>query len=431
MTRFVLLLAIAAFLLPARAQAQLAYAWGDNSYGQLGNNSTTNSSVPVAVTATGALNGLSVTAVAAGGNHSLALANNSQVYAWGYNFYGQLGNNSMTNSSVPVAVTATGALNGLSVTAIAAGGVHSLALANGHVYAWGYGGDGELGNNSTTNSNVPVAVTATGVLNGLSVTAVAAGGNHSLALANNGQVYAWGYNFYGQLGNNSTTNSSVPVAVTATGALNGLSVTAITGGYVHSLALANGQVYAWGYNAYGQLGNNSTTNSSVPVAVTATGALNGLSVTAIAAGGYHSLALANGHVYAWGDNANGELGNNSTTNSSVPVAISSSVLNSLTVTQIAAGLVSSYALTSDGRLFAWGDNYYGELGIGSSSTSFTTPQEVPAPSGYAWASLSAISDGYDVVATVVPVPEPTGLLLAATALALAALRCRGTCIEIA
>ena len=150
------------------------------------------------------------------------------------------------------------------------------------------------------------------------------------------------------------------------------------------------------------------------MAVSIAGVLNGKTVTAIAAGEEHSLALANGHVYAWGWNASGQLGNNSSMNSSIPVAVSSATLNSLTVTSIAASESSSYALTSTGRLFAWGDNSDGELGIGS-LTYFATPQEVLAPSGYYWTSIDCNSEGNHVIATVAPVPEPFSVMVAVAA----------------
>jgi RHS repeat-associated protein len=268
--------------------------------------------VPVAV------RGLSgVTAIAAGGGFGLALLSNGTVMAWGSNNHGELGNGESTGpeqcngeacSTTPVAVS------GLSgVTAIATGNYHALALlSNGTVKAWGFNADGELGDGSTTNSDVPVTVS------GLSgVTAIAANGYYSLALLSNGTVKAWGENFYGQLGNGTSgvgTNSDVPVAVS------GLSgVTAIAAGFWHALALlSNGTVKAWGDNREGQLGNGKTTNSDVPVAV------SGLSEVAGIAGGFeHSLALlGNGTVKAWGYNRYGQLGNGTYINSDVPVAVS-------------------------------------------------------------------------------------------------------------
>src|SRR5450759_699627 len=329
-----------------------AWAWGYNVYGQLGTGTTTNSSTPVAVSLPPF--GITVTAIAGGGLHSLARTSTGQVLAWGYNHEGELGNGTTTDSSTPVAVSLP---SGTTVTAIAGGLSHSLALTStGQVLAWGYNGHGELGNGTTTNSSTSVAVS---LPSGTRVTAIAGGGQHSLALTSTGQVLAWGYNGLGQLGNGTTTNSSTPVAVSLP---SGTTVTAIDGGGDHSLALTStGQVLAWGLNAYGQLGNGTTTNSSTPVAISLP---SGTTVTAIAGGGDHSLALtSSGQVLAWGLNAYGQLGNGTTTNSSIPVQVS--LPSGTTVTAIAGGGSHSLALTSSGQVLAWGYNGQGQLGNGT------------------------------------------------------------------
>jgi alpha-tubulin suppressor-like RCC1 family protein len=308
-------------------------AWGWNAYGQLGKSTTSgDSSVPVAVARTGALAGKTVVSVvAAGFSHSLALCSDGTVAAWGYNNYGQLGNNSTANRSSPVAVTTTGVLSSKTVIAIAGGASHSLALcSDGTVTAWGANTDGQLGNNSTVSSSVPVAVTTSGVLNGKTVIAIAGGYSHNLALCSDGTVTAWGSNSLGQLGNNSTISSSVPVAVTTSGVLSGRTVVAVATGAGHSLALcSDGTLAAWGDNYYGQLGNNSTASSNVPELVTTSGVLLGKTVVAIAGGRYHSVALcSDGIIATWGGNLFGQLGNNSTADSHVPVLVSMSTLAS-------------------------------------------------------------------------------------------------------
>src|SRR5450756_2183290 len=248
-----------------------AWAWGDNGFGQLGNGTTTNSSTPIAVSLPG---GTTVTAIAGGGYHSLALTPSGQMLAWGYNCHGQLGNGTTADSSIPVAVSLP---SGTTVTAIAGGGQHSLALtSSGQVLAWGFNYSGQLGNGTTSTTgcfciSTPVAVS---LPSGTTVTAIAGGGSHSLALTSNGQVLAWGYNNYGELGNGTSFNSfSTPVAVSLP---SGTSVTAIAGGNYHSLALTStGQVLAWGRNLEGELGNGTTTTTgcwciSYPVAVSYT-----------------------------------------------------------------------------------------------------------------------------------------------------------------
>jgi alpha-tubulin suppressor-like RCC1 family protein len=298
--------------------------WGANSYGGLGNDSTTSSSVPVAVDMTGVLAGKMIASVVGGGSHSLALCTDGTLAAWGYNNGGQLGNGANSNSQVPVLVSCAGTLASKMIVAIAAGQNHSLALcADGSVVAWGYNDYGQLGNAGTTSSNVPVTVSASGVLAGKKVVAIAAGTFHSLALCADGTVATWGSNNSGQLGNGTTTQSNVPVVVNRTGVLADKTVVAMAGGGSHSLALcADGTVAAWGANTYGQLGNSTTTIAIVPDLVSRAGVLAGKAAVAIAAGGGQSLVLcADGTLAAWGDNGDGELGNNSTTHSSVPVLV--------------------------------------------------------------------------------------------------------------
>ena len=354
-------------------------AWGYNVYGELGNNSTTNSLVPASVTTTSTpLAGRTLLALTTGYAHSLALCSDGTLSSWGYNTYGQLGNGTTTNSSVPIAMTITGTpLAGKTPIAIAAGYGHSLALcSDGSLATWGYNNYGQLGNNTTANSSVPVAVTTTGTpLAGKTVVSAAAGGSHNLVLCSDGSLATWGYNTYGQLGNGTLANSSVPVAVTTAGTvLAGKTVVAVAAGYSHSMALcSDGTIATWGYNTNGQLGNNSTANSNIPVAVTTAGtALAGKTVVAVAAGQSHSMALcSDGTVATWGYNTDGELGNNSTTQSNVAVAVTTTgtALAGKTVIAVRAGRAHSMAFCSDGTLASWGYNADGELGTNNTTQS--------------------------------------------------------------
>ena len=176
----------------------------------------------------------------------------------------------------------------------AAGTGNDLVLAwkNTRIMAWGYNVNGQVGDGSTTNRLLPVPVTASGVLAGKTVMSVASSTNHSLALCSDGTVAAWGDNTKGRLGDGTTTSSSVPVAVVATGVLAGKQVIAVAAGLNHSLALcSDGTVAAWGSNLLGHLGNSGATDSSVPVAVTTSGVLLGKTVVAISAGNDHCLAI--------------------------------------------------------------------------------------------------------------------------------------------
>jgi len=406
-----------------------AFSWGDNYNGQLGDNSTTERQLPVPVTALGVLAGKTVVAIAAGTAHSLALCLDGTVAAWGSNTYGRLGDNTTTQRNVPVAVnTSSGvsALSGKTVVAVAAGQYHSLALcSDGTVAAWGYNSYGQLGDNTTTQRNVPVAVnTASGVsaLFGKTVVAISAAGRHSLALCSDGTVAVWGYNYNGQLGDNTTTQRNVPVVVnTASGvsALFGKTVVAISAGSFHSLALcSDGTVAAWGYNTYGQLGDNTTTQRLVPVTVNTTSgvsALFGKTVVAIVAGNSHSLALcSDGTVAVWGYNYYGQLGDNTATQRNVPVAVNTasgaSALFDKTVTAIAAGTNHSLALCSDGTVAAWGYNYNGQLGDNT-----WTQRNVPvvvntsADSALFGKTVVAIAAGYSHSLALAAEPYASGI----------------------
>jgi alpha-tubulin suppressor-like RCC1 family protein len=335
----------------------IAVAWGQNTYGQLGNASTEPSYVPEPVS------GLSyVTAVAGGTRHSLALLSNGTVMAWGADEWGQLGGGgeALTMSDVPIQVP--GLTN---VKAIAAGANFSLALlGNGTVMAWGGNESGQLGDGNFEESEIPVQV------KGLpTITAIAAGGEHALALQSNGKVAAWGAGERGQLGDNNTNDSDVPVAVQdLTGAVG------IAAGVQHSLALlSSGKVQAWGGDEYGQLGNSSIPENEegermteLPVAVEGvTGA------TAVAAGARHSLALlGNGTVMAWGEDKAGQLGTGTIAREQeAPTAVSG--LSGATA--ISAGGEHSMALLATGTVLTWGENHFGELGNGT----IGEPSDVP------------------------------------------------------
>ncbi len=351
------------------------YAWGANHDGQLGNGSMTNSNTPVEV---GLPTGLALAAVAAGQAHSLALGSDGKLYAWGRNSDGQLGNGSMTNSTTPVEA---GLFAGLALTAVSAGAAHSLALgSDGKLYAWGFNFSGQLGNGSNTPSSIPVVVRLPA---GVKTTAVSAGEAHNLALGSDGKLYAWGFNSSGQLGNGSASNRNTPVVVRLPGGVT--PTTAVAAAAAHSLALgSDGKLYAWGANHHGQLGNGSNTPSTIPVVVRLPA---GVKPTAVAAAAAHSLALgSDGKLYAWGSNLFGQLGNGSTTGSTVPVVVS--LPAGVTTTAVAAGQWHGLALASDRKLYAWGKNRSGELGNGSMTNS-TTPVEVGLPAGLALTAVSA------------------------------------------
>ena len=374
------------------------YAWGRNTSGELGIGTTlARSNVPIAVKTTGTpMDGKVVKQVEGGGryegSHSIALASDGTVYTWGLNQYGQLGNNTTTNSRSPIAVQVAGTpLAGKTIVQIAAGADHSLALdSDGALYAWGSNAYGQLGNGTTTNSSVPVAVKIAGTpLAGKTIVQIAAGANHNMVLTSDGAVYTWGWNYHGQLGNNTKTNSNTIVAVqTISTPIAGKKIVKIAAGQGHSLALTDdGMVYTWGRNDTGQLGNNATTDVMLPVTVTVTGTpMSNKTIVEIASGARHSLAIdSSGKVYAWGHNGSGQLGNNLTVNALTPVAVQAPADKNIIQVSGSGWLgASSSALASDGTVYSWGRGFDGQLGDGTNNDSsvpvITTINLVDTPS---------------------------------------------------
>jgi alpha-tubulin suppressor-like RCC1 family protein len=358
-----------------------ALCWGSGEQGQLGIGVSANSNVPMSVLSTGPLQGKLFTQIDVGQYQACAIASGA-AYCWGYNESGQLGNNTRARSNAPVAVTATGALAGKVVTSISAGGSLTCAIASGAAYCWGINESGGLGDGTRISSYVPVQVDSTLVKTG-STYEVSVGWAHACALTA-GTVNCWGFNGYGQLGNNSYTNSNVPTSVVTKGALDGKSITDIASGGVHSCVVASGAAYCWGSNNGGQLGNYGNRTYLNPVAVAATGVLAGKTVTSIAVGDVHSCAIASGDVYCWGANNQGQLGNSSNVSSYVPVAVTKSgVLLGKTVTDLFAGGSHTCAIAS-GAVYCWGNNQSGQLGVEVAKdffgtyiqTTFTSPVAV-------------------------------------------------------
>ncbi len=307
-----------------------------------------------------------------------------QVYCWGSNqYYAVSPLNRTIPTLVPVLVN-SGALAGKTVSKIAYGEGFICAVSEGQVYCWGVGPRTGRGSNSDT--TVPTAVVTSGVLNGKTVTDIATGAGHACVIAD-GAVYCWGLNGPsnpdvpgGQLGNGTVIDSNVPVAVSngPGTALNGKVMVAVAAGGQSSCALDNaGQVYCWGYNNAGQLGNGNTgatTSTSVPNAVLP-GAMAGVPAVAIAGGGQLFCAIgSNGRAYCWGNGGNGSMGNGTTTFRN-PAPVATNVMGDVNLTTLGVGIQKACA-TGGGIGYCWGHNADGQLGIGGTNSSNPSPLPV-------------------------------------------------------
>ena len=338
-----------------RADGSL-WAWGNNFYGQVGDGTKINALAPEQI-------GINYTAVAAGTVHTLALKSDGSLWAWGSNKYSQLG----------VITTAEGcgldpdSYYGCSTTpkqvgtgyaAVAAGRDHSVALkADGSLWAWGDNSYGQLGDPTTGGTNVPRRI-------GTSYTAVAAGYGHTVALKSDGSLWAWGDNSYGQLGDGTTTASPVPKQIS-------IDYSAISAkGNVTVALKADGSLWAWGDNFYGQLGvvtDETCGNYARPC--TRTAKLVGNAYMAVTTGGFHTVALkSDGSLWAWGQNNAGQLGDGTTTDSPVPKHVGAGYA------AVAAGELHTVALKGDGSLWVWGNNSSGQLGDGTTTKSLVPKQ---------------------------------------------------------
>lgn len=351
------------------------WAWGANNAGQLGNGTANNNRVPVLI-------GEGFAQVSAGANHTLAIKPDGSLWAWGNNAYGQLGNGTFTSSTVPVLVG-----NGFQQAAAAK--YFSAALkTDGSLWTWGNNEVGNLGNGTraTCSSSNTTACSdeaysgarqPTQIGAGYSAISANAGAFHVLALKPDGTVWAWGLGESGQIGNNSTLNALSPVQV-------GSGFTTISAGRSSSFAIkADGTLWAWGSNSSNQLGTGTTKLSEpLPVLVGAgysqvsAGGITGVEGIALPFGNTHTLALkTDGTLWAWGQNTYGQLGDGTTATRSTPVQIGNTRFSN-----ISAGGLHSMATTADGTLYAWGNNTMAQTGLGTvTASTLNADQHTPQP----------------------------------------------------
>ena len=350
------------------------WTWGTNTNGQLGDNSSTNRSSPVQ-TVSGGTNWRLVTCC---GYHLAAIKTDGTLWNWGSNANGQLGDNTVTPSSSPIQ-TVSGGTNWKSVAG--SNNYNAAIKTDGTLWTWGVNADGQLGDNSVTPSSSPIQ-TVSGGTNWKSVTCGIA---HNVTIKTDGTLWTWGRNSFGQLGDNTATSRSSPIQTVSGGTI----WKSISAGALHTAAIkTNGTLWTWGYNNFGQLGDNTVTSRSSPIQ-TVSGGTNWKLVSC-----YYQQTSAiktDGTLWTWGRNNFGQLGDNTVTSRSSPIQTVSGGTNWKLV---AGGIYHTAAIKTDGTLWTWGNNSSGQLGDNTNTARSSPIQTVSA--GTNWKSLA--SNRYNVAA---------------------------------
>ena len=388
----------------ALAEDDWVYCWGANWLGQLGAGVDDYSLVsPIAIDRGEIPDGVTIKQIESGNEHSCVLASNNKIYCWGDGEYGQLGNGELEQSNIPVEVLQGAMLSDEVITDIDLGHIHScLATESNNIYCWGYNYSGGLGDGSFDNSSVPVAVQQGELPLDFEVRQLTSGGNNSCVLTEAGWVYCWGEGGGRTLGNGATIDSATPVAIVRGDISDTENIIYQATNNLGSCVVSDiGKVYCWGYNSSGQLGDGTNVHSSMPVAVLDGSMPADTSIVKVAAGGSHACALdETGRAYCWGNNFNGQLGDGTMTNSSIPVNVVSGEVPTGTIFDSLVGTeYGTCSLSTEGVIYCWGYNSFGQLGNGGSEYRITAPvgmdldrlPKVPSVDSVLFGSLPALS----------------------------------------
>ena len=344
--------------------------WGYNALGGLGDNTTTKRSSPVQTVAYGS----NWKKIVLGVGHAIAIKSDGTLWCWGANATcGQLGDNTTTARSSPVQTVAFGS-NWMDCSANAQR--TAATKTDGTLWCWGRNDSGQLGDNTITYRSSPVQTIAFGT----NWKQVSCGAYFTAAIKTDGTLWSWGDNLFGQLGDNTRTSRSSPIQTVAFGT-NWMQVSC---GDYHTVATKkDGTVWCWGYNSYGQMGDNTTTHKSSPVQTVAFGT-NWKQVSC----GWRTVfgIKTDGTLWGWGDNGNGQLGDNTTTHRSSPVQ---TVAFGTNWKQVAGGSVYTSAIKTDGTLWNWGINSSGELGDNTTTNKSSPVQTILY--GNNWKTLGAFN----------------------------------------
>lgn len=353
------------------------WCWGNNQSGELGTTVNLGQFTHIPQQVQGLIG--TIAGLTAGEGFSCALTTLGQVYCWGANDMHQLGNTTPTGTSVPMLVEGLGY-----VSQFAASGASVCALSGARPWCWGDAHDGQLGTGTLSlfRSAVPMPVRD---LDGVINLAMGAGGvAHVCAKKVTGELYCWGVNSAGELGNGSPNFRTAPVDVLAL-----IGVSTVTSGAQHSCAVGNNNdgLWCWGLNMSGEVGDGTTQQRQTPTLVANTA---GATITS-ADSSSHSCAIIDGIVKCWGQNTFGQLGNGTTVNTATPTAVQ----GSLAAVGVVTGLNHSCAFNAAGNVWCWGSNFSGKLGVGS-TVDQTTPQAVVGLS-----NVTAMAAGYSHTCAII------------------------------
>ena len=324
--------------LTLRSNKNGLYSWGYNNFGQLGDNSITSKLQPYKI-----YGNKTFCQISSGYGYSIAIDKNSKAWGWGYNHNGQLGDNTIVSKLTPVSIL--GANKTFCI--ISSGYDHSMVIdKNGKIWCWGRNNWGQLGDYTIGDKYTPVSILGTNK----TFCQISAGHSHSLAIDKNGKLWGWGYNLYGNLGDNTAVSKCTPVAI-----FGNHTFCSISAGWRYSLAIDNnGKAWGFGYNVQGQLGDNTVVSKRTPVSIYGNKTFCSISCN------YHSIGIdKNGKGWGWGYNNSGQLGDNSIVSRRTPVSI---LGTNKTFCSISAGYNFSLAIDKNGKEWSWGINNYGQLG---------------------------------------------------------------------
>lgn len=382
----------------AIASDNKAYCWGANGAGRLGNNSTTGSSLPVAVSLGAMPANQMVRQITTGTDFACVIASDNNEYCWGDNTNGELGTGNTTGSLVPVAVTQGATPAGATAVQIASGGAHSCTIeSDGNMYCRGFNSNRPLGDGTSTTRLAPTATLTVTNSNAMIAQQVSTGSNHTCAIASDNKAYCWGTSLYGQIGDGGTTQRNSPVAVVQGAIPAGVNLKRITAVNDHGTCAigSDNKAYCWGRNNYGQVGDGGTTQRNSPVAVVQGALPSGSMLLSITQGSNHTCAIASDNkAYCWGFNGTGQLGDASTTQRTSPTAMSQGAVPAgLTVNQVSGGNAHTCLVAADNKAYCSGDNSYGQLGDNTSifRTSLVAVNQGAIPAG---ATINQISVGF-------------------------------------